>query len=666
MEMRSFGSFVSLRGRGEGGRNHEKRDWEFRRVSFEEMEVRRAAAMRGGKWVSKAWMLLCVVFSTVFCFWALIGSTNASGSRFLWLSSGERENEVDGQQLDEISLALLKLGLPLSAYAISMQNRAHSDSSKAGLLLDANAPPGFGIVDQSNGVDRHPVKRESNGRVPNSSEAEGWNGEVSPSEISIYSVASNYNYMQQLWVFGNVCYNGSHLIRLQNEACKEPEDAAPQSPLTPIHCRNGDLYARRLAMVKETGLQMAERLPCWMNGRDSITWRNETVSLVNLDSRTMDPARFLQKVNMLLLLNNASTSAFLDQIGTFMFMTHRRVAKILKNRADGEERFQKTYLSTILSRALPMDRNQVGDVFEGGLVADTRVELNDPFSAATEDRPLCFRKAVLTGTLKGSCWPGGEVVADMVRDHLSERFDTNLIARASNDWPYLVALLGNNTRRTLSSTSEEDFHALLDKKTLGLDVHFKDYREMDFKEQFEILQLADVVIGFYGADLIIPSVFSRKMLILVEIVPYKIQDRAHETQALDSGLIYMAHQCEEGSLQDADSFFQNESASSCTLNPKCRQHYAAVRKVQLTESDLSQLQKLLSLARLIASEMSAQKLAKRKGRNIHDASSFLVENLIGGKGKCKPFTLAELPSASCGTNWISFTSDSQGPMTCCY
>ncbi|OAE30272.1 hypothetical protein AXG93_2956s1240 [Marchantia polymorpha subsp. ruderalis] len=621
MEMRSFGSFVSMRGRGsgDGARSVDRRGWRFRGVSLDEMEVRRAVSLRGGRWVAKAWMLLCVLVSTVFCFWALIGSSDVAGSRFLWLSPGERDIDVDGlKQLDEISLALLKLGLPLSAYAISMQNRAHSDSSNAGLLLAANAPPGFGIVDPSDGAARHPVHADRDERVAHSSEAEdgaqGWDGQVSPSEISIYSVASNYNYMQQLWVFGNVCYNGSHLIRLQNEVCKEPEDAAPQSPLTPIHCRNGDLYARRLAMVKETGLPMTERLPAWMNGRDSITWRNETVSLVNLDSRTMDPSRFLQKVNMLLLLNNASTSAFLDQIGTFMFMTHRRVAKILKDRADGEERFHKTYLSTILSRALPMDRTQVGDIFEGGLVADTRVELNDPFSAATEDRPLCFRKAVLTGTLKGSCWPGGEVVADMVRDHLSER------------------------------------------KALGLDVHFKDYREVDFKEQFEILQLADVVVGFYGVDIIIPCLFSRKMLVLVEIVPYKVQDRAHETQALDSGLIYMAYQCEEGSVQDADSFFRNESASSCTLNPKCRQHYAAVRKVQLTTSDLAQLQKVVSLARLIAAEMSAQQLAKRKGR-IHDASSFLVENLIGGKGKCVKCENTVPLSLSFGANKLDANGD---------
>lgn len=221
--------------------------------------------------------------------------------------------------------------------------------------------------------------------------------------------------------------------------------------------------------------------------------------------------------------------------------------------------------------------------------------------------------------------------------------------------PLLLYIIRNGRRRTFFPESEQAFQQLLPKT--GFEYQMVDFNEMSFQEQFATVQTADLSIALHGANLLNPSMFSRKRSVLVEVIPFNVIHRMYETQSISIGSVYFGHQCLQGPVQKGDEKFSAYKLMNCMEHAECKERFIQQRKIELTRRDLSELDQVISLARDLVLEID------RRGLREKFNSSELLEVVEGmvGKGRCVPWL--DGTKNMCRGNWVSLMDD-QGYYIC--
>lgn len=193
-----------------------------------------------------------------------------------------------------------------------------------------------------------------------------------------------------------------------NQTCRHGTTLYPNGPVVPVPCNISKW--QDLQTAKETGFGPVVQRPMdWLSDR-TITWRYGTSCLVHLERATTNVAHLHSRVNMLLLMNLATVPAFSDVISRFLFrIAPEGIGQYLKTEILSPENvhpYHATYLAEVLSmvnmRAFEGRRLKVKQILGTGSKAHGRVEFGGALAEATEDRPVCFQKALVPGILKVS------------------------------------------------------------------------------------------------------------------------------------------------------------------------------------------------------------------------------------------------------------------------
>ncbi|CAI5475963.1 unnamed protein product, partial [Closterium sp. Yama58-4] len=125
------------------------------------------------------------------------------------------------------------------------------------------------------------------------------------------------------------------------------------------------------------------------------------------------------------------------------------------------------------------------------------------------------------------------------------------------------------------------------------------FLQLTFKQQFEAIQSADIILSLHGAALANPPLFARRTTAVIEIMPYHVLHETYYAMALSAGLPYFMKMCRHGSFQGGDRAEVDAlSLYECTHgHPECKEYFTHRRRVELTEEDLSDLRVILGTAR---------------------------------------------------------------------
>lgn len=222
-------------------------------------------------------------------------------------------------------------------------------------------------------------------------------------ELSIYSIPNLFLKWQSIWVYDNLCYNGSHMLTLgESLICREADAFVVGGAVEPARC-GSSLYHQRRKLRPEIKIPEAERPSDWLESRKAVEWRRGSSSVIYLDNTVENVAHFIGKVNMLLAMNNASVPALTERVDRFMFYQHEAGRQMWVQSDANTEAFHPTYLAMLLSRVLVQlggKEVEPGDLLGTPVLQGGKVEIEAPFDAASEDKPLCFERAILPGFLK--------------------------------------------------------------------------------------------------------------------------------------------------------------------------------------------------------------------------------------------------------------------------
>ncbi|CAI5511946.1 unnamed protein product [Closterium sp. Naga37s-1] len=180
------------------------------------------------------------------------------------------------------------------------------------------------------------------------------------------------------------------------------------------------------------------------------------------------------------------------------------------------------------------------------------VEFESAWNAATDDRPLCFERLLLPGVLKGQVYPSQPTQGTYLDRHL--RIKLGLEPPGKVEWGrdgmrgwrprvlYITRLGAElKLRRTFLPESHEALLRLMEE--LGLQVTMVEMGQMTFRQQFEAIQSADIVISLHGAALTNVALFARRTTALIEIMPYGAVHELYYSLSLNSGIPYFLKMC---------------------------------------------------------------------------------------------------------------------------
>ncbi|CAI5531734.1 unnamed protein product [Closterium sp. Naga37s-1] len=152
-------------------------------------------------------------------------------------------------------------------------------------------------------------------------------------------------------------------------------------------------------------------------------------------------------------------------------------------------------------------------------------------------------------------------------------------------------------RRTFLPESHEALLRLMEE--MNMEVSMAELSQLTFKQQFDAIQSADIIVSLHGAALANPPLFARRTTAVVEIMPYHVLHETYYAMALSAGLPYFMKMCRRGSFQAGDrAEVDGLSLYDCTHgHPECKEYFTHRRRVELTEEDLSELRVILGTAR---------------------------------------------------------------------
>ncbi|CAI5507410.1 unnamed protein product [Closterium sp. Naga37s-1] len=406
----------------------------------------------------------------------------------------------------------------------------------------------------------------------------------------------------------------------QNETLREKRRRQrlllEENPLVPVTCRRLDKFRRILRItLKEAPIDgIGQRDKGWRKGRDSIEWRKGTTYLQPLDADCLNIASFFGKVGQLLLINNASKPALPHPVDRFMFPRAPQLLQAVQ--AAGKDSWHVVVLrqllglavapmlgETALKKASMAARRFIGtEPLAGGLV-----EFEPAFEAASETRPLCFGKVVIPGKLKAITYPGGPSEAEMFKAHLGSSLGLPNPPLPLGDSPsarakpsvQLLFIRRNRTnvggRRILDDGSDGALYDLF--YDMGFKIRRADFTRLSFRQQYEAVLNAEVIVGVHGAGLTSAAAFARNRSVVLEIMPHNTFNPRYYFMAVQAGVSYFLHQLRPGAKQPLDEEFETLTVRKCSSVPDCRKYFYEDRLVNVTKEDLEDLKVLLGEAR---------------------------------------------------------------------
>ncbi|CAI5519867.1 unnamed protein product [Closterium sp. Naga37s-1] len=460
-----------------------------------------------------------------------------------------------------------------------------------------------------------------------------------PAGCSCYTVRNSFCCWQSLCVCHNVCYNGSALVGdfgsqpciraplpeaaengAGNETAREKRRRQrllqEENPLVPVTCRRLDKFRRILRItLKEAPIDgIGQRDKGWRKGRERIEWRKGMTYLQPLDADCLNIASFFGKVGQLLLINNASKPALPHPVDRFMFPRAPQLLQAVQ--AAGKDSWHVVVLrqllglavapmlgETALKKASMAARRFLGtESLAGGLV-----EFEPAFEAASETRPLCFAKVVIPGKLKAITYPGGPSEAEMFKAHLGSSLGLPNPPLPLGDSPsarakprvQLLFIRRNRTnvggRRILDDESDGALYDLF--YDMGFKIRRADFTRLSFRQQYEAVLNAEVIVGVHGAGLTSAAAFARNRSVVLEIMPHNTFNPRYYFMAVQAGVSYFLHQLRPGAKQPLDEEFETLTVRKCSSVPDCRKYFYEDRLVNVTKEDLEDLKVLLGEAR---------------------------------------------------------------------
>ncbi|CAI5462437.1 unnamed protein product [Closterium sp. Yama58-4] len=325
------------------------------------------------------------------------------------------------------------------------------------------------------------------------------------------------------------------------------------------------------------------------------------------------------KVGQLLLINNASKPALPHPVDRFMFPRAPQLLQAVQ--AAGKDSWHVVVLRQLLGLAVaPMlgetalkKASMAARRFLGTEpLARGLVEFEPAFEAASETRPLCFGKVVIPGKLKAITYPGGPSEAEMFKAHLGSSLGLPNPPLPLGDSPsvrakprvQLLFIRRNRTnvggRRILDDGSDGALYDLF--YDMGFKIRRADFTRLSFRQQYEAVLNAEIIVGVHGAGLTSAAAFARNRSVVLEIMPHNTFNPRYYFMAVQAGVSYFLHQLRPGAKQPLDEEFETLTVRKCSSVPDCRKYFYEDRLVNVTKEDLEDLKVLLGEARTFVRE----------------------------------------------------------------
>ncbi|CAI7839485.1 unnamed protein product [Closterium sp. NIES-54] len=150
-------------------------------------------------------------------------------------------------------------------------------------------------------------------------------------------------------------------------------------------------------------------------------------------------------------------------------------------------------------------------------------------------------------------------------------------------------------RRILDDESDGALYDLF--YDMGFKIRRADFTRLSFRQQYEAVLNAEVIVGVHGAGLTSAAAFARNRSVVLEIMPHNTFNPRYYFMAVQAGVSYFLHQLRPGAKQPLDEEFETLTVRKCSSVPDCRKYFYEDRLVNVTKEDLEDLKVLLGEAR---------------------------------------------------------------------
>eukprot|EP00475_Leptophrys_vorax_P008739 TRINITY_DN15688_c0_g1_i1.p1 TRINITY_DN15688_c0_g1~~TRINITY_DN15688_c0_g1_i1.p1 ORF type:complete len:244 (-),score=7.95 TRINITY_DN15688_c0_g1_i1:63-725(-) len=132
---------------------------------------------------------------------------------------------------------------------------------------------------------------------------------------------------------------------------------------------------------------------------------------------------------------------------------------------------------------------------------------------------------------------------------------------------------------------------------MGFKVRRLDFSRLSFRQQYEAVLTAEVIVGVHGAGLTSAAAFARNRSVVLEIMPHNTFNPRYYFMAVQAGVTYFMHQLRPGAKQPLDEEFETLTVRKCSGVPACKKYFYEDRLVNVTKEDVGDLRMLLEEAR---------------------------------------------------------------------
>ncbi|CAI5991012.1 unnamed protein product [Closterium sp. NIES-64] len=464
---------------------------------------------------------------------------------------------------------------------------------------------------------------------------------------SCYHIRNNYCCSQNLCLCSPMCWNGQQMISLGQPQCEAAREHAPPPPnegkpiLRAVGCHKAVEFSEALRVVTDEAVNSLVHLRAaggggggggegggeeggegavegkgWLETRRRVEWRFGLTLLQRFDYQAVNVAHFIGKAFTLLLANNFTDPPVLHPL-VARFMLPRDDFTLERWRMGGGYAIHALVLQALIEFALtPLLTPQMhtsSQLHEHRTLGDEPmanglVEFEGAWRRATEEEPLCFQRVLLPGILKGQVFPSSPAQAGYLQRHLRVKLRLQPPPvvlwgpEGAQGWRarvLYITRLGAELRQRRTFVPESHEALLRVMEEMNMEVSMAELSQLTFKQQFDAIQSADIILSLHGAALANPPLFARRTTAVVEIMPYHVLHETYYAMALSAGLPYFMKMCRRGSFQAGDrAEVDGLSLYDCTHgHPECKEYFTHRRRVELTEEDLSDLRVILGTAR---------------------------------------------------------------------
>eukprot|EP00271_Cylindrocystis_brebissonii_P006568 TRINITY_DN19346_c0_g1_i1.p1 TRINITY_DN19346_c0_g1~~TRINITY_DN19346_c0_g1_i1.p1 ORF type:complete len:514 (-),score=47.47 TRINITY_DN19346_c0_g1_i1:170-1660(-) len=239
----------------------------------------------------------------------------------------------------------------------------------------------------------------------------GANPKERKSACSCYGVRHGFGHRQSLCIFDNLCFNGSHMVAAGDPStltCREPSDVLETGPVLAISCEAKKRWEAAVKQVEVENLNGSVVLQDqkWLTSRDPV-WRLGLTYFTTLSRSCRELGHFIGKAMSLLLVNNCTLKAFQTPVEHIALPRHHEFLLTMRN--EGSVGTRAMLLSILVQEAMrglfgtDVRRSQsfrAHRLLGTKPMADGLLEFEGAFQAASDEKPLCFQRVMLPGTLR--------------------------------------------------------------------------------------------------------------------------------------------------------------------------------------------------------------------------------------------------------------------------